>query len=45
MIPSKENPVSSAQIPNMPPKLAIFSDKLYLDSSTVMSTCEDGYFK
>ena len=28
MIPRNENPVSSAQIPNMPPKIAIFSEKV-----------------
>ena len=45
IIPKKENPVSSDQIPNMPPMFAIWSDKANLDSKTVISTLEDGNFK
>ena len=45
IIPKKENPVSSAHIPNTPPKLASLSEKLYLESRTVMSTSEEGYCK
>ena len=38
MIPSNEQPVSSAQIPNVPPKLAILSVRVVLAFNTVTST-------
>ena len=44
IIPKKENPVSSAQTPNMPPMFAIWSDKAYRDSRIVISTLDDGNF-
>lgn len=37
-IPSIEKPVNSAQIPKVPPKLAILSLNVVLASSTVIST-------
>ena len=40
-IPSREKPVSSAHIPNVPPKLAILSDRVVLESRTVISTFGD----
>ena len=30
IIPKSENPVSSAHIPNVPPNIAILSDKVYI---------------
>ena len=41
IMPKRENPVSSAHIPNVPPKLAILSDNVYLASSTVIPTLDD----
>ena len=38
IMPRRENPVSSAQMPNVPPKLAILSDKVVLASRTAKST-------
>ena len=38
MIPNKEIPVSSAQMPKVPPKLAILSLNVVLASKTVIST-------
>ena len=38
--PKREHPVNSANIPNIPPKLAILSDKVYLASNKVISTLE-----
>ena len=45
MIPKKEIPVSSAHIPKIPPKDAIWSDQEYLASKIVISILEDGNFK
>ena len=44
IIPRREKPVSSAQIPKVPPKLAILSDRVVLESSIVISTSGDSYF-